>query len=194
MKPGFVILGAIVILAGIYVLTGGNSRSPSDDQGSSSNLSFTSLKGKTAPNFKLTSYDGKTYSLSQFRGKKVLLFFNEGIMCYPACWNQIAALGKDSKLNSGDSVTLSIVPDSREQWVEAVQKMPELGKETILLDPDNTVSAKYGVLNLSSSMHKGSKPGHTYIIIDKNGVIRYTYDDMNMGIHNDSLIKELSKV
>jgi len=43
-------------------------------------------------------------------------------------------------------------------------------------------------------MHKGGMPGHTYIIIDADGIIRYTLDDPKMGIQNEALIKELSKI
>lgn len=156
--------------------------------------SFTSLVGKPAPNFTLQSYDGKTYELNRLRGKKVVLFFNEGIVCYPACWNQMVALGNDSKLNNADTITLSIVPDTKSEWIEAVRKMPELGKERILLDTDTAVSNTYDVLNLQSSMHRGSKPGHTYVVIDAQGVIRYTKDDMNMGVNNDALVAELAKL
>ena len=49
---------------------------------------------------------------------------------------------------------------------------------------------------MASSMHKGSLPGHTYIVLDKDAVVRYVFDDPNMAIANDMLfgkIEELSK-
>lgn len=195
MRFGIVLTAIIIVFIGIFFVgdNGKKSHEPQSTAVASVGL-FDSLKGKSAPDFTLTSYNGKTYSLSQLRGKKVVLFFSEGIMCYPACWNQIAALGKDSQLNTDNVVTLSIVPDMRDEWVEAVHRMPDLGKETILLDSDNAVSSKYGMLNLPSSMHKGSKPGHTYVIVDANGVVRYTQDDTNMGVQNQTLITELAKI
>lgn len=192
MKIGIGIVVIVVALIGLVMFAGKDQPSHNMSQNISADTgSFDSLKGKPAPDFTLTSYDGKTYSLSQLRGKKVILFFSEGIMCYPACWNQIAALGKDSKLNNEDVVTLSIVPDMRDEWVEAVRRMPDLGKGTILLDSDNAVSNRYGMLSLPSSMHRGSKPGHTYVIVDANGLVRYTQDDVNMGIQNQTLVNEL---
>ena len=152
------------------------------------------MVGKLAPEFSLSSYDGKQFILSQQRGKKVILFFNEGIMCYPACWNQMAALGSDPKLNSDQVVSVSIVNDQAEEWMQAVDKMPELGKGTILLDTDKKISQMYDMLNLSSSMHKGGMPGHTYLILDEQGIVRYTLDDPQMGIQNEVLVTELTKI
>jgi len=152
------------------------------------------MVGKPAPEFSLSSYDGKQFILSQQRGKKVILFFNEGIMCYPACWNQMAALGSDPKLNSDQVVSVSIVNDQAEEWMQAVEKMPELGKGTILLDTDKKISQMYDMLNLSSSMHKGGMPGHTYLILDEQGIVRYTLDDPQMGIQNEVLVTELTKI
>ncbi len=151
------------------------------------------MVGRPAPEFSLSSYDGKQFILSQQRGKKVILFFNEGIMCYPACWNQMAALG-DPKLNSEQVISASIVADKADEWMQAVKKMPELGRGTILLDTDKQVSQMYDMMNLPSSMHRGSLAGHTYLIIDKEGIVRYTFDDPSMGIQNDILISELEKI
>ncbi len=194
MKFVTVIIGIIAILVGVYAFTADKRPAHSTMDMNTPKYIFTNLKNHPAPDFSLPSYDGQKYTLSRFKGKKVVLFFNEGIMCYPACWNQIAALGKDPRLNNRDVVTLSIVPDERREWVEAVRKMPDLGKATILLDIGTAVSAKYDTLNLESSMHRGTKPGHTYILVDTKGIVRYTQDDMKMGVHNDELANELSKI
>jgi len=43
-------------------------------------------------------------------------------------------------------------------------------------------------------MHPGSLPGHTYFIIDKEGIIRFTLDDPNMALANDKLIKAIGEL
>ena len=154
---------------------------------------FNALVGKAAPDFTLESYDGKKYTLSSLKGKNVVLFFSEGLMCYPACWNQIAAFGKDQKLNNENTIVLTIVNDRKPDWKTAIDKMPELAESIVLFDTDRSVSIAYGVLNLPSSMHKGQLAGHSYVIIDKTGVVRFTSDDEMMAVRNDVLMSEIEK-
>lgn len=180
----------LIIIAGL-MLAGTSLIDKSDKKETKTSDPLAAMVGQPAPDFSLMSYDGKFFNLSQQKGKKVVLFFNEGIMCYPACWNQMAAL---PELNSDSVVTASIVTDTADEWTQAVSKMPELGKGLILMDTGKQVSKKYGMLTLPSSMHRGSQPGHTYLILDRGSVVRYTLDDTKMGIQNDVLISELAKL
>ncbi len=157
-------------------------------------LPFKQAVGKQAPDFSLESIDGTTVKLSDYRGKYVVLFFNEGIICYPACWDQMTALGNDERFNTNYIMAFSIVIDQKSEWEKIVKKVPGFSNAKILFDTTKAVSSTYDVLFLKSSMHPGSFPGHTYFIIDKEGVIRYIFDDPNMGIRNDMLISELSKL
>ena len=155
---------------------------------------FNALLEKQAPDFTLYSYDDKKVTLSELKGKKVVLFFTEGVMCYPSCWNQIAAFGKDDAFKKEDTMVLAIVVDTKNEWRKAIDKMPELAQTTVLLDLSKEISKEYGVLSLSSSMHKGQFPGHTYLIVDKDGVIRFIKDDPQMAVRNDVLKAELEKL
>ena len=166
-----------------------------DHQGqSASEEKFNSFMGQQAPDFTLYSYDDKKVTLSELKGKKVVLFFTEGVMCYPSCWNQIAAFGKDEAFKKEDTVVFSIVVDTKNEWDTAIKKMPELGTSTVLFDSSQIISKEYGVLSLPSSMHKGQFPGHTYLILDKDGVIRFVKDDPQMAVRNDELRAELEKL
>jgi len=154
---------------------------------------FNSLVGKSAPDFTLETYDGKKITLSELKGKNVILFFNEGLMCYPACWNQIAAFGKDTQLGS-KAVILNITADPKNDWRQAIDKMPELASATVLFDSSRQVSSIYGVLTLPSSMHKGQFPGHSYVIIDKEGIVKFVRDDVQMAVRNQELAAEIDKL
>lgn len=166
-------------------------KSPSPRQ---SSAVLTAMVGKTAPDFNLPDQTGQTVSLNSLRGKKVVLFFNEGITCYPACWNQMAALATDAALNGSGVVSLSVVVDKPSQWTEAFKQMPDLAKGRILFDTSKEVSGRYGVLSLPSSMHRGMAPGHTYVLIDQKGIVRDIKDNPPMTVINDQIKKDLEKM
>ncbi|BCX15748.1 MAG: hypothetical protein KatS3mg097_640 [Candidatus Parcubacteria bacterium] len=149
---------------------------------------------KPAPDFELLGIDSEVYSLKNFRGKNVLLFFNEGVMCYPSCWQQMVALTKDKRFETEKTIVLSIIVDSPEEWKQAIQKMPELKQAIVLFDVNKSASKNFGMLNIPSSMHPGLYPGHSYVIIDKEGIVRYILDDPDMGIRNDFLLQEIRKI
>ena len=147
-----------------------------------------------APAFTLADRNGQQYSLGGLRGKNIILFFNEGLMCYPACWNQIVAFANDERFNDAGAVVLSVVVDRPTDWQSAINKMPDLAKATVVFDTDKTVSRRFGMLTTASSMHYGSLPGHSFVLIDKEGIIKHIFDDPNMSIHNDQLITEIGKL
>lgn len=213
-----VILGTVVIVALIFLLSnfniqinvnrGGNQVSANQQTSGSSQGSqdsmhgpakpadstiFDSLLNKPAPDFTLQTYNGENISLSSLKGKNVILFFSEGIMCYPACWNQMAEFGKDVELKNRDVTVLNVVLDAKDAWRDAIVKMPELAKATVLFD-NGKVATSYGVLTLSSSMHRGQFPGHTYVVVDKEGIVRYIKDDETMSIGDKGLISEIDKL
>lgn len=161
---------------------------------SNSQTALQGMIGKPASDFTLPSTTGRPVTLSSLRGKNIILFFSEGIACYPACWNQIAALKNSPELEKRNTLAFSIVPDSANSWQQAIKKMPELAAAAILLDTDKKVSTQYGMLSVASSMHRGSVPGHSYVIADKDGVVRYVKDDVQMGIRNDELFAQIDKL
>ncbi len=152
------------------------------------------LMGKQSPPFSLADRNGNTYSSDSLRGKNVILFFSEGLMCYPACWNQIVALAKDDRFRTADTVVLTVLVDAKEDWQKAIDKMPELAQATVVFDTGAAVSNKFNMLGMPSSMHPGSLPGHTFVLMDKGGIVRYVLDDPQMGIRNDQLAAEVAKL
>ncbi len=187
----------VLVIGGLILLSG--SKKPSGEKNATESkvngkLSFDKAIGQKAPDFELEAIDGTTIKLSDYLGKNVVLFFNEGSMCYPACWSQMAELGNDSRFDTESIVAFSIVTDPRSQWLDIVSKSTNLTKSKITFDTSRTVSKAYDVLNLNSSMHPGSLPGHTYYVIDKEGIIRFTLDDPSMALANDKLIKEIEKL
>ncbi len=171
-----------------------NQGNNSDDSANTAQGGLNSLIGKPLPEIKLSDKNGKIYTSEDFQGRNTVLFFNEGLMCYPACWNQMALFGKDPRFNSENIQAISVVVDSARDWERAIAKMPSLAQATTMFDINAEASSQLGLLTTASSMHKGSLPGHTYILVDKNKIVRYVLDDPNMAIANDKLIKKISEL
>lgn len=163
-----------------------------DDNLPSQNFDY--LIGKPAPTFNMTDLAGNVYTPEKLKGKNVVLFFNEGLICYPACWDEMLALANDTRFKDNNTVVLSVVVDSKEQWQTAINKLPELKQANIVFDENASASKSYGMLNVTSTMHKGQLPGHSYVVIDKNGVIRSVLDDIKMGKNSDQLISDIKKI
>ncbi len=97
--------------------------------------------GDRAPAFHLTDQHGDKHRLSEFKGRKVMLFF------YPkantgGCTNQACGL-RDVADEIGDTVILGISPDEPAKQL-AWDEKHSLGFG-LLSDPDHAVADKYGV-------------------------------------------------
>lgn len=129
--------------------------------------------GAIAPDVRLMSSDGNPFNLSSFRGKTVLLFFQEGIMC-PACWDQIRdieanfdqfrALGIDQMVSiSTDGVDVLRQKDAIEQY-----------QTPLLSDPDLSVSHTYTTNQYG--MMGDHMNGHSFILVGADGKILWRAD------------------
>ncbi len=129
-------------------------------------------EGDMAPDFTLPKVGGGQFTLSELKGKKnVLLYFQEGIMC-PACWNQQVDIEKRQtefdKLNT-EVVMITVDPPNALAQAKAQYGI----KDTTLYDNSLTASSMYSVLQ--DSMHPGQRPGHVFVLIDKEGKIKWRY-------------------
>lgn len=191
----------ILIIGTLLVIVGGfakerfsrNNNNSIANGNAKDSVSMQALVGKTAPAFALTDRQGKIYDNGNLKGKNVVLFFNEGLACYPACWNQMKELSSDNRLNIDDAVILSVVMDSKESWQNAVLKASELAAINVVFDEGGLASKAFGMISAPSSMHEGA-PGHSYVIIDKDGFVRYALDDPKMGINNGEIYLQLTKL
>lgn len=197
--------GAILLIGALFYFGGrnqtvtpaGSAAVDPHNHNMTANVSLATLNNlvnKPVPDFLLIDRDGNVYSPANLRGKNFILFFNEGLMCYPACWNQIVSLAKDERFKNNDTAVLSVVVDSKEDWRKAINKMPELAQATVVFDVGAAVAGKFGALIAPSSMHVGLFPGHTYVLINKEGIVKFVFDDPGMAIHNDRLAAEIAKL
>jgi peroxiredoxin Q/BCP len=148
------------------------------------------VSGAVAPDFTLPDVNGRTFTLSSYRGRaNVLLFFNEGLSCAP-CLNQMTDLDQmNTQFTKLDIVVVSITGDSINLLVSwAHSSGPQYGK--VLSDQNLGVSKAYDMLGPDKSMMPGTAPGHTFILVDKSGVIKWRqdYGPSVMYVPNDQII------
>ena len=136
-----------------------------------------------APAFSLKTTAGTTVSLSDYRGKPVILYFNEGAGC-GSCTQQMAEIEKNPGFAEAGITVLPVVMNTADQI------QPDLDtfevKTPYLLD-DGTVSKAYDTLG--KGMHEGL-PGHGFVLIDADGVQRWQGDYPSMWLEPDKLLKE----
>jgi len=151
--------------------------------------------GQAAPGFSLASSTGGTLSLAQFKGKAVLLYFQEGLTCQP-CWDQLTDIQNNAaKLKAaGIDQVVSITTDPANL---IVQKTTDMHLSTpVLSDPNLTVSAAYHANDYG--MMGSSRDGHSFVVVGPNGRIRWRADyggapNYTMYVPVSSLLADIRK-
>ncbi|RMF30381.1 MAG: peroxiredoxin [Candidatus Nitrosothermus koennekii] len=136
--------------------------------------------GDPAPDFEASSTKGKI-RLSDFRGKKVILYFYVKDQT-PGCTMQSIDLREGlDKLNNLNAVVIGISTDS----LESHKKFAEKYKLNfpLVADEDKKISELYGVLN-----ERGRAKRVTFII-DENGIIQHIFTKVNVKAHTDEILQ-----
>jgi peroxiredoxin Q/BCP len=149
--------------------------------------------GAAAPAFTLAAHTGGRVSLADYRGKNVLLYFQEGLMCQP-CWDQIRDLEKNAGAvrAAGVDAVMSITTDPADQ---IARKMTDERLSTpVLSDPDLQVSRAYTANQYG--MMGTSRDGHSFVLVGPDGTIRWRADyggkpDYTMFVPTDKLLIDL---
>ncbi|MGB8383047.1 MAG: peroxiredoxin family protein [Dermatophilaceae bacterium] len=169
------ILGVIVALVGL-VGFGLWRAQPTASAGAATSAS-------RAPTFSLKTTAGTTVSLSDFLGKPVILYFNEGAGC-GSCTQQMAQIEKNPGFAEAGINVLPIVMNTADQIRPDLQRY---GVKTPYLLDDGTVSRAYGTLG--KGMHEGL-PGHGFVLIDKDGFQRWQGNYPAMWLDPAALLNE----
>ncbi|HET6997236.1 MAG TPA: peroxiredoxin [Solirubrobacterales bacterium] len=120
--------------------------------------------GDSAPDFELPGTGDKTYRLSDYRGRKVVLAFYPGDFT-AVCTKQFCSYrDQGDKLEGLGADVLGISPqsvDSHERFVEEKRLNVPL-----LADEDKSVAKAYGVL-------AGPMVRRAIFVIDEEGIVRH---------------------
>ena len=120
--------------------------------------------GDPAPDFELPGTGGKTYKLSDYRGRKVILAFYPGDFT-AVCTKQFCSYrDQGERMDNLGADVLGISPqsvDSHERFTE--EKRLDV---PLLADEDKAVARAYGVL-------AGPMVRRAIFVIDEQGVVRH---------------------
>jgi peroxiredoxin Q/BCP len=148
-------------------------------------------EGEPAPDFRLTSDAGEEVSLSDFRGRPVVLYFYPKDDT-PGCTAQAQGI-RDAyaDFETAGAVVLGVSPDSVKRHVKFKEKygLPF----TLLADPEHEVAERYGVWGEKRYM------GRTYMgvsrttfLISPDGVVAKVMHDVKPDAHADDVLSALA--
>lgn len=147
----------------------------------------TPAEGTIAPDFTLTSNEGKPVSLKDYKGKWVVLYF------YPkdftsGCTVEARNFQRDLKKYENDNaVILGVSVDSAESHKDFCAK--EGLNFKLLSDPDASVSRKYG----SVMEYNGAKlSARNTFLIDPDGKIAKVFTGVKPDVHSDEVLVTLA--
>lgn len=148
-------------------------------------------EGQPAPDFTLTADDGSTVTLSDLRGRRVVLYF------YPrddtaGCTAQACGI-RDAydAFDETDAVVLGVSPDTVESHVRFKSKysLPF----TLLADPEHEVAERYGVWG--EKTYRGKKyfgVERSTFVIDEDGKVVRVMRRVKPDTHADEVLAALA--
>jgi peroxiredoxin len=132
--------------------------------------------GSPAPDFTLRDQDGEKVSLSDFRGRRVMLIFYPGDFS-PVCGDQLSLYQEVKPEIAAKGVEL--VGISVDSFFAHKAFQEKLGFDTTLLsdfEPKGEVARAYG-----SYLDGLGFANRTLVLIDANGQVEWTYESPNPG-------------
>ncbi|MGB9679928.1 MAG: thioredoxin-dependent thiol peroxidase [Thermoanaerobacteraceae bacterium] len=149
--------------------------------------------GDKAPNFVLNNHEGKKVSLSDFIGKKVVLYFYPKDNT-PGCTKEACSFRDNIKpIEEKNAVVLGISTDDEVSHKKFIDK---LNLPFILLsDKDAKVSLDYGVYK-EKNIYGKKKMGieRSTFIIDTKGIIRKIYRKVKVDGHVEQVLEALNEI
>jgi peroxiredoxin Q/BCP len=144
-------------------------------------------EGSKAPAFKGKDQNGKTVSLSDFKGQKIVLYFYPQDDT-PTCTVQACNLRDNfSVLKKNGFVVLGVSPDEEKKHkkFEAKYSLPF----TLLADPEHAIIDKYEVWGEKQLYGKKYLGLHrTTFLIDEKGIIRKIFVKPKSKLHTEEIL------
>jgi len=154
-------------------------------------INFMLKVGEVAPQFTLPDQDNNNVSLSDYLGKKVLVYFYPRAST-PGCTTQACAL-RDSKaeLAALNVVILGISPDTPKKLTNFITKQDL--NFTLLGDEDHATCESFGVWQLKKFMGKENMGVvRTSFLIDEEGKLEHIFDKFKTKDHHEVVLNYLN--
>lgn len=169
------VLGAATAVTAMAVLFGIFTTSRDDSAPVAGRVRYDvgSPSSGPAPRLVLPTTGGGMFDLAAYRGKSVLLYFQEGLMCQ-ACWTQLKDLeAAQADLRAlGVDQLLTITTDPLQLLA---RKVRDDGYTTpVASDANAAISKQYGTLGLG--MMGGTMNGHSFVFVGPDGAISWRAD------------------
>ena len=146
--------------------------------------------GDKAPAFALLDDTGKTVKLSDFRGRRVLLYAYPAAMT-PGCTKQACNFRDNLKaFSKQDLVVIGISPDKPEKLAKFRER--DALTFTLLSDPDKSVLSSYGAFG-EKMMYGKTVTGviRSTFVIDAKGKIEHAFYNVKATGHVAKLMRDL---
>ena len=147
-------------------------------------------EGEPAPDFTLPADDGRTYSLKDLRGKKVVLYFYPKDDT-PGCTKEACSFRDNlSRVTSKGAIVLGVSKDDLDSHAKFRKKYSL--SFPLLSDPDGKVLEAYGVWK-EKSLYGKTFMGvqRSTFIIDENGRIAKVFPKVQVEGHTDEVLGAL---
>ena len=149
-------------------------------------------EGDLAPAFTGTSQDGKTISLADYRGKRLILYFYPKDNT-PGCTAETCNLNDNYSMLTGNGFeVLGVSPDSTSSHQKFIAKF-NLGFD-LIADTEKTILMQYGAWGEKTMCGKTSMVVlRTTFLIDADGRIEKIFRKVNTKEHTAQILAELEK-
>jgi len=148
-------------------------------------------EGNTAENFELYAHDGTTVRLESFKGKNVVLCFYPKNHLFACPSKKVFDMAKSvisvySKIQSTNTVLFAVSIDTVESQAKFVEEynIPYIH----LSDTKKTTCKTFAGLNIAGLAKRST------FVIDKQGIIRKVFRDIDVKSHGKEIVDFLNHI
>jgi peroxiredoxin Q/BCP len=150
-------------------------------------------EGQKAPAFELEGSDGKTHTLKEFQGKKLVVFFYPRDNT-PGCTRESCAFSEElAAFKKAGAQVVGISPDTVKSHQGFAEKYTL--KHLMLADTERKVSDKWGVYREKTLYGKTSLGiVRSTFILDEEGAVLKIFDKVKVDGHVEKVLAALKEL